>query len=201
MKTLSLHIAALTLALTGTFANASPVLSSFDSPAVFFGENHTLGYAFSTNNNVTISALGFWDSGANGFNATHQVGLWNSSGTLLGQVNLSAGTGNTLIGNFRYNNLSTAVSLSAGSTYFLAGTTDNDDWVYQGANIAMGAGFNYVNSYFVSGLFAFPDSQASSRQYLTVNALTAPVPVPAAAWLFGTAMLGFFGFNSKSRQK
>lgn len=32
---------------------------------------------------------------------------------------------------------------------------------------------------------------------LTVNETVSPVPVPAAAWLFGSALLGFFGFSRR----
>ena len=40
----------------------------------------TVGYTFSLSAPVTINALGYWD---NGRGSSHQVGIWDSAGTLL----------------------------------------------------------------------------------------------------------------------
>ncbi|WP_019613820.1 DUF4082 domain-containing protein [Psychromonas ossibalaenae] len=181
---------AIILMLSNIQAYAGPILSSFTSPAVFFSQSHTLGYAFSSDSNASVSALGFWDSSLDGFASSHRVGLWNGVGALLGQVSLSAGTGNTLINDFRYASLNAAVNLNAGETYYLAGTTANDAWVYQASNIVMDTGINYLGSYFVSNTFDFPANFASDRQYMTVNAIISDVPEPSALLLLTFALAG-----------
>jgi hypothetical protein len=47
------------------------------------------------------------------------------------------------------------------------------------------------------GSLAIPGVLGNAPDY-TVNVFT-PVPVPAAVWLFGTAMIGLFGLRRKSR--
>lgn len=191
------------LMLINVQVHASPILDSFSSPSVFFSQIQTLGYAFSSDINISVSALGFWDSSQNGFAAGHEVGLWDGSGVLLGQASLAAGTGDTLIGDFRYADLSSAVSLTAGASYYLAGTTLNDDWVYQASSIVMDTGINYLGSYWApSGVFAFPGNSAPEREYMTVNAITStgavPVPESATLALFGIGLAGL-GFARRRK--
>ncbi|MEO1078303.1 MAG: DUF4082 domain-containing protein [Pseudomonadota bacterium] len=194
----SLTAAAMLLFLNTTWA--APILTSFTDESVFFGEDQSLGYAFSSDTSTTITALGFWDSNRDGFNEDHEVALWDSAGTLLGSVDLTAGTGDTLIGDFRYANLTTAVSLIAGATYFLAGTTTEDFWVFQASNIVMQSGFNYLGSYFFDGTpggqAVFPGSLAFSREYMTVNALSGEAAIP----LPGTLALLSIGLIAVSRR-
>jgi hypothetical protein len=75
--------------------------------------NSTLGWRFHLNTAVTLKALGVFDTQQDGFIGSHEVGLWTSGGTLLGDGLLNAGTSGTLSGNFRYVNVPN-VSLPVG---------------------------------------------------------------------------------------
>jgi hypothetical protein len=79
---------------------------------------------------VTVTALGYFDYQGDGFATQHDVGIYNSSGTLLTHALLSAGTVNQLIGDFRYTDIA-PITLAAG-TYTLAATTNGpaDRWAY-----------------------------------------------------------------------
>jgi hypothetical protein len=81
---------------------------------------YTVGYEFTTGASaLSVSALGIYDAGADGLNYTHTVGLWNTSGTLLGSVTVPSGI-NSLTSGFAFVNLGSAVLLSANTNYVLA---------------------------------------------------------------------------------
>jgi hypothetical protein len=65
----------------------------------------TIGSEFRLSSTTTISALGVFNGGA--FNDySHDVGIWDTSGDLLGEVTVPAGTP-SYIGYFSFENLST----------------------------------------------------------------------------------------------
>jgi len=55
-----------------------------------------------------------------GLQRSHQVGIWNASGTLLGSITILAGTASTQTDTvWRYENLTQTIVLEAGQTYVL----------------------------------------------------------------------------------
>ncbi len=64
--------------------------------------DQTLGWSFNLNTEVTLNRLGVFDEGQDGLFAPHQVGLWTTSGTLIADATVPAGTGGLLLGDFRY---------------------------------------------------------------------------------------------------
>lgn len=85
----------------------------------------SLGFLFSTNSSVTVTSLGYFDAGQDGFAVAHTVGIYDDCGNLVTSITLDAGTGDTLDGDFRYHSI-TPVVLAAGKTYTLAATTGGD---------------------------------------------------------------------------
>lgn len=83
--------------------------------------NRTVGYEFSTGSSgFTLTSLGLWDSGADGFAESHEVGIWSADGaTLLASAAIGAGTTAFLDNGFRYVDIAD-VFLAANSS-FLAG--------------------------------------------------------------------------------
>jgi hypothetical protein len=128
------------LLLFATFAGfaagplAADVAYQFTSAADGTGGTLSLGFVFTASTAVTIDALGYY-SGSGGFDTSHTVGIYNSSGTLLTSTSLSAGTADPLLDGFRYENIA-PITLAAG-TYTLAATTVND-WLYGNAYAADG---------------------------------------------------------------
>jgi len=124
----------------------------------------TVGSKFTVGANVFVDKLGFEDQLLNGLASPHQVGLWNSSGTLLASVTVQSGTGSLLIGNWRYETLPTPVKLTAGSTYIVGAQVTNggDKWTDNGnfpIEFAISQGFSLSSppNVFSGGGFTFPN--------------------------------------------
>src|SRR5436190_6137204 len=72
------------------------------SSSIIFGDNTTLGYAFSVSSPISVTSLGLFDFQNDGLAQSHAVTIWTSTGTQLLQLTISAGTGATLTDGFRY---------------------------------------------------------------------------------------------------
>jgi hypothetical protein len=82
----------------GSAANAQvdPGLNSFSTGTFFFafsgGGQDTVGWDFTVTQPISINALGFYDEGANGLVASHEVGLWDGgTQTLLASATVDPG--------------------------------------------------------------------------------------------------------------
>ena len=75
-----------------TQAQAIVALQSFTGGSLFGGINgthRTIGWSFTANDNLSVTSLGLWDeTPADPLSQTHQVGLWSSTGTLLGSATI-----------------------------------------------------------------------------------------------------------------
>ncbi|MBI4622829.1 MAG: DUF4082 domain-containing protein [Verrucomicrobia bacterium] len=81
---------------------------------------YNLGYEFTTGASaLSVTALGFYDAGSDGFNYTHDVGLWNTSGVSQASVSIPAGV-NSLVNGFAFVSLGTPVTLLANTNYILS---------------------------------------------------------------------------------
>jgi hypothetical protein len=92
----------------------------------------TRGFSFNVLDaaGINVTHLTFWDNGGDGLAQSHDVGLWDSAGTLLASTTIAAGTANALDvnGKFRIGAIST-VHLAQGNNYvvgavFLSGSAD-----------------------------------------------------------------------------
>ncbi len=71
-----------------------------------------------------------------------------------------------------------------------------------GAGVLMGVELDFnVSEYWLLEYKTVVPKGISPTQYMVSGSVitTSPVPVPAAVWLFGTAILGLLGFRRKSR--
>ncbi|MCX6926066.1 MAG: hypothetical protein NT154_23085, partial [Verrucomicrobia bacterium] len=98
----------------------------------------TIGYTFTTGlSDVYVSALGFvdWQSGGS-LVSTHEVGIWDGSGTLIASAFVSSGAGCYTNNGFFYTNLTTTVTLAANTTYTIGGQVfdGGDTWPNNGGS-------------------------------------------------------------------
>jgi hypothetical protein len=125
--------AALLLACTLGLATLAPAARAQTSLGIdaagvsqhFLGD-WMLGYRFTAVNSFSVASLGFYDRGGDGLAASHQVGLWDTSGNLLASAVISAGSVDPLVGLFRMATLGGAVALTAGQSYVVAGRSGGD---------------------------------------------------------------------------
>ena len=87
----------------------------------------TVGWRFSLAQPQQVVALGYFDTGANGFGESHDVSLWTDAGVLLATLNVTS-TSTIMpsthpIGSWRFEDLEVPVDLPAGS--YRIGAVDN----------------------------------------------------------------------------
>jgi hypothetical protein len=140
---------AATMLLVSVPAMATNAVASFTGGSTFpvFSSDETVGWAFSTAKHIAVTALG-WNvtvNGPNGSSSSHQVGIWNSGGTLLGSATVTAGSATD--GIWRFTGVS-PIALSAGQ-YFIGGrdtSADGDRYVTSVSNLTLAAGLTFLGS-------------------------------------------------------
>lgn len=177
-----------------------PVLQSYTPlNGIITSAYYVDGYRFTAENDLYLTALGFYDHGLDGI-GYHEIGLWNEAGTLLDSAYLT-GVSSPLNGNYRYKNLDTPVLLSAGSDYYIATTIYGDFVYYQASNIIFDSRITYVDSYYIlnsTSSIIFPTELApEGNDYVMVNALIQNVPIPGAVWLLFTGIISVIGLRRK----
>jgi hypothetical protein len=136
-STLRLALGSATVAALSSLVTTDPVravgLYDFTSSQILFGGGDlTVGFEFTANSTFTIDSLGYFDANQNGLQDSHDIGIFDTSGTLLTSATVLSGTASSLDGKFRYANIS-SFTLNAGQTYRIGGSSTSAD------------GYNYGN--------------------------------------------------------
>lgn len=190
------------LALAPSFAAANSALTALGIGSTFtaFATDETVGWTFTANGDLKVTRLG-WFVTAPSLNADHRVGLWDSTGALLGSATILA-PGPALSDGFRYVAAPFApFTLTAGKTYFIGGRDllgDGDSYITGLSLVITDPAITFKGSARSpdgSG-FAFPSiTTAGGRGRFGPNFLfdvapkvTAGVPEPAT---WGMMILGF----------
>ena len=167
----------------------------------------TLGWRFSVATPTSIETLGVYDSNQDGLAGPAQVGLWLASGGApLVQTTVAAGTSAALDGYFRFTPV-TSTPLTPGVEYLVGSHLDGGDATsFFDGNGIVDPRVTVIDarySSFGSG-FGFPDQTdpgTDGAAYLGGNFQLTPVPLPAAAWLFGSALVGLGSLTRVRLQK
>ena len=175
-------------------------------PTVFDKLNpSTVGWEFTVNTPVFVTALGVYDSIGDGLVNSHQVAIWTTGQDLVASTTVPAGTSTPIIDRFRYQNVFNA-TLSPGVGYRIGGeVAGNADFlVVSAASFTTDSRINLTQDdvYKISSPFGYPDQIFANPdiEYLTVNFQFENVPIPAAVWLFGTGLVGLVGFRRRFRK-
>jgi hypothetical protein len=194
--------------LAAVVLSLSPMTALAQTPALTFATAPTstgsfvLGWQFTTNVAVTVSSLGYFDNNNDGLVESHNVGIYNSVGTLLVSAIVPSGTAGTLVSGFRYTSISPFV-LASGQSFTIAGTNVNEVWAFgSGAtgvviNPAINVPANSAVFAGSGGTLSFPTTkpnQPTGYQFFAgpdflIGAATVPEP-GSVALLIGTATTG-----------
>jgi hypothetical protein len=124
-----------------------------------------LGYSFIVNQAISVVSLGVWDQDSDGLLSRHEVGLWDSSGTLLASTFVGAGAVGILDNGFRFTDIA-PVLLTAGQIYYVAGTFNgpgDDIWVADPTTLASAPQITYESRRYQNGsTLVFPDLAGSN---------------------------------------
>lgn len=178
-----------------------------ETAVAFYQDNFMQGYDFVSTTNQSLTALGFWDQGADGLPRDFQVGLWEtSSQTLLASVTIDNADpldGSLVVagGQWRYESLLSPISLSSGTTYTLAvqiGSPElstTDSLLIDSATISFGATVSNPNvgRFLETSSFTFPIGTLIPGPLFrgAINARvesSSAIPEPTSITLFGMGL-------------
>lgn len=179
------------------------------------GFDGTDGYQFTLSHDIVLTSLGVWDHDADGLSDQHQVGIWDSTHTLISQTTVPSGTSGTLVqnstlGGFRFVNVApttlTAGTYVIGAEWFGVGSPDPDDTIFS----------PFSNSFSTApqvtlGTRLFTDFQGFVEPTNTIGGngfgpnfqfdAVSSVPEPSSAALFGLGALGMAVVGARRRRR
>jgi len=185
----------------------------------------TVGWSFRANTDLYLTRLGVYDADKDRIHSEqHQVGIW-SAGTLLASVAIDESKNNVPVASgpgmaqFHYGNLANSILLHANQTYYVGATlysgavttagilpnsTDFD--VFASINkevpVTINQNITYLaNAYSISAnnALTLPGTIYDGALYTAgANIDVTPTPIPAAAWLLGSGLLGLVGIRRKN---
>jgi hypothetical protein len=199
-------------------ALASPAVDFTGTTVDSNNDNFSLGWSFTANQNLYVNSLGVYaapdfTTGERKFQtvlvndviteATHAVGIFDSNKNLIASTSVS--NTDSLNGFFRYHALDTRLTLTSGSTYYIAAAMGADQYTWNTTGSSVNPLISYNGAFYASSnTLTFP---AIADGTLTVaegtfgpNMDVTPTPIPAAFWLLGSG-LGMIGAVRRKNAK
>jgi hypothetical protein len=170
-------------------------------------QDQAVGWQFDVVENVTVTGLGWFDEGLNGLVTSHEVGIWSPTGTLLASTTVSAGTVNSLVGQFRTAFI-TPIVLTPGTGYIVGGLNSANNTERLAGNVTpqtTDTRIVYFDATFsdTTTTLVRPTqfSSASTGFYGPSFSIAPAAPEPSTGALFAASgMLGFVALRQRRRR-
>jgi hypothetical protein len=196
-----LLVAALFLAAAAPLL-AGPAFTFTDPGFVSTNGSWVFGIRFDVTSSVTVTALGYYDQGSDGFLDSHEVGLYTGDGTLLASTTVVSS--DPLTGWFRYSAIDPLVLLPG--TYEVVGVSHTDLYSYVAQGFSVDPALTYLYDRYDSGTtLHYPVGQVVNDvpngfwgPNLFLDGGGVVVPEPASAGLILVGLLGLLAYRRRA---
>ncbi len=189
-----------TLALAGS-SFADTTAAQYTSGGTFSTNlARAIGWEFTVNMPMAVSALGVFDAGGDGLSKIHQIGIFRTSDlALIVSGTLIDGTGAPLVDGSRFVNIVPTSLVPGVSYYILADDFSTDPFVSGNGSIAFTPDINWlaVTDTATSNIFGAPTFTPGTVGNLGPNFQYTVAPAPGAA---GVLALGAM-FTARRRRR
>jgi hypothetical protein len=160
-------------------------------------QGQNVGWQFDVLTAITVDGLGWFDERGDGLSVSHEVGIWDPSGTLLASIVLPSGTSAPLDGQYRTLAIAPIV-LPVGAGYIVGGLNSSSSRDRLASNVTqvVDPRISYVDATFsnFTTTFGRPTnfSVATTGFYGPMFRISSPRVVPEPTTLLG-GLLGLAG--------
>lgn len=198
--------------LMSTQAHALQAVTFSSSGDLPINSTESAGWEFTVTSSISVVDLGLYDGQEGGLVISHQVGIWNSSGTLL--VSGTVAPGDPLVNQFRYTPVAPTIlapgTYDIGASYgLLDGIPDPDGYVANTSNFLTAPEIKFVQAEFTAPISAgLTDPKEISASFFS-NGMFGPnfefnsdtaVPEPSTMLLYGLGLIGIAAYGLKFKK-